>query len=268
MKFMIKEEINRIKNLMLVNEENEMGQYMDSTYLKTSEQAGIGEEETEVIVFNTIKDAIEHNMKLVMLRPEYVEVARNLIDSEGANVLVGTVIDFPYGNGSVTDKVQEAKQAVNNGADELDFVIDYRAYLRGNVEKVSREIKEGSEIGLKNGKTVKWILETAALTEDQIGELTSIIRDVIIDNFGEGEAANVFVKTSTGFFTPEGGGPGGATEEAVSIMTNNAGPLKVKASGGIYSQDDLKKMVGAGASRIGTSAAKEIMLGQKTEKDY
>ena len=51
-------------------------------------------------------------------------------------------------------------------------------------------------------------------------------------------------------------------------MTNNAGPLKVKASGGIYSQDDLKKMVGAGASRIGTSAAKEIMLGQKTEKDY
>ena len=138
MKFMIKEEINRIKNLMLVNEENEMGQYMDSTYLKTSEQAGIGDEETEVIVFNTIKDAIEHNMKLVMLRPEYVEVARNLIDSEGANVLVGTVIDFPYGNGSVTDKVQEAKQAVNNGADELDFVIDYRAYLRGNVEKVSR----------------------------------------------------------------------------------------------------------------------------------
>jgi len=268
MKNTIKEEVNRINKLMSISEQTDMGQYMDSTYLKTPEQAGIGQEETDNIIVNTIQDAIDHNMKLVMIRPEYVDTARKFIDSSGANVLVGTVIDFPYGNGSVTDKVNEAKEAINNGVDELDYVVDYRAFLRGNRDKVMREIKEGSEIGLSNGKTVKWILETAALTNEEIADLTSLIRDVVLENFGEQEGMNVFVKTSTGFFTPEGGGSGGATEEAVSIMSNNAGPLQVKASGGIYSKDDLDKMVGAGASRIGTSAAKEIMLGQKTNKDY
>ena len=253
---------------MSINEEDTLGKYMDSTYLKTAEQAGIGEDETEREVFNTISDAIKHNMKLVMIRPEHVESARNLIDSEGANVLVGTVIDFPYGNGSVSDKIKEAQEAINNGVDELDYVVDYRAFLRGNRDKVRKEIKEGSEIGLTNGKTVKWILETAALTNEEIADLTTLIRDVVIENFGEEQAVNVFVKTSTGFFKPEGGGSGGATEEAVSIMSQNSGPLQIKASGGIYNKEDLEKMVGAGASRIGTSAAREIMLGQETNKDY
>ena len=89
MKHMIKEEITRIKNLMSINEED-VGRYMDSTYLKTPEQAGIGEEETDVIIFDTIKDAIEHNMKLVMIRPEYVDTARKYIDEQGSNLLVGT----------------------------------------------------------------------------------------------------------------------------------------------------------------------------------
>ena len=73
MKNILKEEISRINELMSTTEEDEgLGKYMDSTYLKTPEQAGIGEEETDVIIFNTIKDAIDHNMKLVMIRPEYV----------------------------------------------------------------------------------------------------------------------------------------------------------------------------------------------------
>jgi deoxyribose-phosphate aldolase len=268
MKNILKEEIKKIKDLMSINEEEGMGQYMDSTYLKTPEQAGIGEEETDVIIFDTIKDAIEHNMKLVMIRPEYVETARQLIDSKGANLLVGTVIGFPYGNESHAEKMDEALEAIENGVDELDFVIDYRAFLRGNRDKVMKEVAEGTAIGINKGKVVKWIIESAALSEEEISDLTSLIRDIVIESVGEQQAKNVFVKTSTGFFTPEGGGPGGATEEAVSIMSQNAGPLQVKASGGIYSKDDLDRMVGAGASRIGTSAAKEIMLGQKTNKDY
>ena len=138
MKNTIKEEVNRINKLMSISEQTDMGQYMDSTYLKTPEQAGIGQEETDNIIVNTIQDAIDHNMKLVMIRPEYVDTARKFIDSSGANVLVGTVIDFPYGNGSVTDKVNEAKEAINNGVDELDYVVDYRAFLRGNRDKVMR----------------------------------------------------------------------------------------------------------------------------------
>ena len=110
MKNTIKEEVNRINKLMSISEQTDMGQYMDSTYLKTPEQAGIGQEETDNIIVNTIQDAIDHNMKLVMIRPEYVDTARKFIDSNNANVLVGTVIDFPYGNGSVTDKVMKLKK--------------------------------------------------------------------------------------------------------------------------------------------------------------
>jgi deoxyribose-phosphate aldolase len=267
MRSILKEEIKKIKGLMTINE-GDVGGYMESTYLKTPEQAGIGEEETDVIIFDTIKDAIEHNMKLVMIRPEYVEAARKFIDNKGANLLVGTVIGFPYGNNSHAEKIDEALEAIENGVDELDFVVDYRAFLRGNRDKVMKEVSEGTAIGVDEGKVVKWIIESAALTEEEIADLTSLIRDIVIETVGEQQAINVFVKTSTGFFNPKGGGPGGATEKAVSIMSQNAGPLQVKASGGIYSKDDLQKMVGAGASRIGTSSAKEIMLGQETDKDY
>ena len=269
MKNILKEEISRINELMSTTEEDEgLGKYMDSTYLKTPEQAGIGEEETDVIIFNTIKDAIDHNMKLVMIRPEYVETAREFIDSEGGNVLVGTVIDFPNGNSSVSEKVSEATKAIKDGVDELDFVVDYKAFKNGDLDTIRYEVSEGTVIGISNGKSVKWIIESAALTSEQIAELTRLISEIVIDSVGEEKARNVFVKTSTGFFTPEDGSPGGATIDAVSIMSQNAGPLKVKASGGIYSKDDVLAMVNAGASRIGTSAAKEITLGQKTDKDY
>ena len=98
--------------------------------------------------------------------------------------------------------------------------------------------------------------------------LTSLIRDVVIETVGEQKASDVFVKTSTGFYKPDDGSPGGATVDDVSIMSINAGPLKVKASGGIYSREDLEKMVNAGASRIGTSAGLEIIKGEKADTDY
>ena len=269
MKNILKEEITRIKELLFIKEEDEgLGKYMDSTYLKTSEQAGIGEEETDVIIFDKIKDAIEHNMKLVMIRPEYVESARKFIDEKGANVLVGTVIGFPNGDNSIGEKFDEAIKAIQDGVDELDYVVNYKAFKEGDLDTIWKEVNEGTLIGVDKGKVVKWIIESAALTNDQIAELKRLISEIVIQYVGEEKASNVLVKTSTGFFTPEDGSPGGATIDAVSIMSQNAGPLKVKASGGIYSKDDVLAMVNAGASRIGTSAAKEIMLGQETNKDY
>jgi len=269
MKNILKEEITRIKELLFIKEEDEgLGKYMDSTYLKTSDQAGISDEETDVIIFNTIKDAIDHNMKLVMIRPEYVESARKFIDDKGANLLVGTVIGFPNGDNSLGEKLDEAIQAIEDGVDELDFVVDYKAFKNGELDTIRYEVNEGTSIGVDAGKSVKWIIESAALTSEQIAELTKLISEIVVESVGIEKAKNVFVKTSTGFFTPEDGSPGGATIDAVSIMSKNAGPLKVKASGGIYSKDDVLNMVNAGASRIGTSAAKEIMLGKETNKDY
>jgi deoxyribose-phosphate aldolase len=268
MEKLIREDINRINELMKLTEEDNVGEFIDSTYLKTPEQAGIGEEETDVIVFNTIQDAIEHNMKLVMLRPEYVRTAREFIESKGANVLVGTVIDFPYGDSEHGVKMDEALEAIENGVDELDFVVDYKAFLSGNLDKVMKEVSEGTAIGISRGKTVKWIIESGALGPQAIAKLTTLISKIVIETVGPEKARNVFVKTSTGFFNPEGSGHGGATIDAVSIMSQNAGPLQVKASGGIYSREDLDKMVDAGASRIGTSAGVEIIKGKKANTDY
>jgi len=269
MRNLLKEEISRIKELLFIREDEEtLGKYMDSTYLKTSDEAGISDEETDVIIFDTIKDAIEHNIKLVMIRPEYVETARKFIDDKGSNLLIGTVIGFPHGDGSLGEKFDEAMEAIKNGVDELDFVVDYKAFQKGNLDKIWKEVSEGTLIGVDEGKVVKWIIESAALTNEEVGELTSIIRDTVVETVGPEKAKNVFVKTSTGFYTPEDGSPGGATVDDVSIMSQNAGPLKVKASGGIYSKEDVLDMINAGASRIGTSAAKEIMLGKQTDKDY
>ena len=267
---MLNEQIKRMKNLMLLNEQDDgaLSNYMDSTYLKTPEQAGIGEEETDVIVFDTIKDAINHNMKLVMIRPEYVESARKFIDDEGANLLVGTVIGFPHGNNSHGEKMDEALKGIQDGVDELDFVVDYKAFKNDNLDKVMKEVSEGTAIGIDEGKTVKWIIESGALSPKEIAELTTLISKIVIETVGPEKARNVFVKTSTGFFNPEGSGHGGATTDAVSIMSANAGPLQVKASGGIYSREDLDKMVDAGASRIGTSAGMEIIKGEEADTDY
>ena len=115
MKVTIRENIKRINELISLTEDDKVGEYIDSTYLKTSDQAGISDEETDVIVLDTIKDAIEHNMKLVMIRPEYVKTAREFTDSQGANVLVGTVIDFPHGDSEQGEKMDEALEAIQNG---------------------------------------------------------------------------------------------------------------------------------------------------------
>ena len=268
MERLIKEDINRINKLMGLAEEDNVSNYIDSTYLKTSEEAGISGDETDAIILDTIQNAIDHNMKLVMIRPEYVKTAREFIDSQGANVLVGTVIDFPHGDSEQGDKMDEALEAIQNGVDELDFVVDYKAFLSGDLDKVMKEVSEGTAIGISEGKTVKWIIESGALGPQEIAELTTLISKIVIETVGPEKARNVFVKTSTGFFNPEGSGHGGATTDAVSIMKSNAGPLQVKASGGIYSREDLNKMIDAGASRIGTSAGVEIIKGKKANTDY
>ena len=203
-----------------------------------------------------------------MIRPEYVKSAREFIDSQGANVLVGTVIGFPNGDNSIGEKFDEAIKAIKDGADELDYVVNYKDFKNGDLDTIRYEVSEGTIIGVDEGKVVKWIIESAALTSDQIAELTRLISEIVIQSVGEEKAKNVFVKTSTGFFKPEDGSPGGATEDAVSIMSANSGPLKVKASGGIYSREDLNRMVDAGASRIGTSAGLDIIKGRQANTDY
>ena len=230
-------------------------EYLDSTYLKTAEQAGISEEENLKITRDLVQQAIDQNYKLAMILPQYVAMARNMLYAAKSDVLLGTVIDFPNGKNSLDDKLMEAASAILDGADELDFVVNYSSFRFGDLDLVKEEILECSRICLVNNKTVKWIIESAALNNQEIASITELIRDVIINNFEEKDFKSVFVKSSTGFFKTENNSPNGATVEAISIMIEKAKPLQVKASGGIKTKDQAMQMINLGVQRIGTSSA-------------
>ncbi len=242
--------------------------YLDSTYLKTPAQSGLSEEETEKKVRQIIQEAIDNGFYLVMIRPGYVKIARKMIDKAGADVKVGTVIGFPEGTLNYKLKLAEAQKAINDGADELDYVVNYDAFKKGEKDYVKKEVFEGSLLALKNGKVAKWIIEVAALTPEQIAELTALIRDVVVQTIGLDKASKVFVKSSTGFYRTKDGKPNGATPESINIMLENADPLPVKAAGGVRTYEDAVKMIEMGVQRIGTSSAKAIAEGGEAQGEY
>lgn len=242
--------------------------YLDSTYLKTPEQAGLSETENATIVQQFIQEAIDEDFKLIMIRPNMVKMARKMIDEQKSKVLVGTVISFPEGTNSLEEKLDEAQQAVNDGADELDYVCNYNAFKNGDINLVKKEIIEGTKLAFQNHKVAKWIIEVAALTDAQIIQLCALIKNVVIANFKEDCYPNVFVKSSTGFYKTENGLPNGATIPSIIMMIENASPLPVKAAGGVRTYDDVVEMIQLGVKRIGTSAAKTIADGQVSSGNY
>lgn len=243
-------------------------QYLDSTYLKSASQAGLSEADNLIVVKNVIAEAIEENFKLVMIRPEYVSLAKEMILKANSMLLVGTVIDFPEGKSDIETKLKEANEAIKNGADDLDLVCNYEAFKNGDLALVKQEIFIGTQIGLANNKTVKWIIEVAALTDKDIIQLSALIKNVVISNFKEENYNSVFVKSSTGFFKTENGLPNGATIPTIIMMLENASPLPVKAAGGVRSYDEAIEMIRLGVKRIGTSAAKKIANGENTPNQY
>ena len=242
--------------------------YLDSTYLKTAAQANLSEKENTQVVVNCIQEAIDNDFKLIMIRPDKVALAKKMIQDAKSKVTIGTVIDFPLGNGTLEDKLVEAKQAIENGADDLDFVVDYEAFKRGEVDAVKEQVLQGTKLGLAHNKIVKWIIEVAALDNHQIVQLSTLIKNVVIANFAEKEYDKVFVKSSTGFYKTPEGVPNGATVATIKLMLENSFPLLVKAAGGVRTYEEAVEMVQLGVKRIGTSAAKAIATGGISNSDY
>jgi deoxyribose-phosphate aldolase len=243
-------------------------QYLDSTYLKTPSQAGLTEAENTIIAKEFIQEAIDENFKLIMIRPDIVTLANKMITESKSPVQIGTVIDFPEGKGGLEAKLAEANQAIQDGADDLDFVCNYEAFKAGNVDLVKEEILKCTQFGLANSKVVKWIIEVAALTDKHIMQLSALIKNLVITHFKEENYASVFVKSSTGFFKTENNLPNGATVPAIIIMLENANPLPVKAAGGVRTYEEAVEMIRLGVKRIGTSGAKAIVNGQKADGGY
>lgn len=243
-------------------------QYLDSTYLKTANQAGLTEAENNEVVKNTVQEAITEKYKLVMIRPEVVAIARKMIDAAGSKVTVGTVIDFPLGQGSLADKLAEAEKAIEDGADDLDFVLDYEGFKAGNVAAVKNQVLECTRLGLEHNKIVKWIIEIAALNDHEIVQLSVLVKNVVLTNFEESSYSRVFVKSSTGFYKTRDGIPNGATLSGIKLMLENAYPLPVKAAGGVRTLEEARQMIAIGVKRIGTSSAKAIIGGEATSQGY
>lgn len=245
-----------------------IAQYLDSTYLKTPAQSGISNEETLQKNKELTQEAIDNGILAVMIRPDYVSEIKKYIQEKNANVIVGTVIGFHEGTYSVDEKLAEASEAIENGADELDFVINYNAYLKGDLSLVKQEFVQGTQLCIQHHKVAKWIIEIAALTDEQIADLTKHISNWAEENFSENDLSQIFVKSSTGFYETTGGKPNGATFEGIKIMLDNAGKLPVKAAGGVRTPEDAEKMINMGVKRIGTSSALGLIKNQSASEGY
>lgn len=214
----------------------EINRLIDHTILKADSQ--------EKAVQQIIEEAKQYNFCSVCVNPTWVKkAAQELTDSE---VKVCTVIGFPLGANTSAVKAFEAKNALENGADEVDMVINIGALKDGNHSLVEEDIA-AVVTAVQGQALVKVIIETALLTKEEIVTACQLAKAAGAD----------FVKTSTGFST------GGATVEDVKLMRATVGAdMGVKASGGIHNQAEALAMIEAGATRIGTSAGVAIMAGQ------
>jgi deoxyribose-phosphate aldolase len=186
--------------------------------------------------------AAEYDVASVCVRPADVKRAAAIL--HGTDVAVGTVIGFPHGSSTTATKVFEARNALANGATELDMVIQIGALRSGRDKDVRDDVAAVVEVARAAGALVKVILENAYLTDDE---------KVRACRLSEGAGAD-FVKTSTGF------APGGATQDDLRLMRANTSPhIQVKAAGGVRTLDALLEVMALGVTRIGATATKTII---------
>ena len=193
--------------------------------------------------------AARYEVASVCVRPRDVERAHDLLS--GTDVAVGTVIGFPHGSGRTETKVFESRLALQNGARELDMVIDIGALISGDELYVQKQIAEIVEVAHKEGALVKVILENAYLTDDQKVRGCQLV-----------EAAGAdYVKTSTGF------APTGATIEDLKLMRRSVSPhIGVKAAHGIRTLDALIEVLQIGVTRVGATATAAMLDEFKARK--
>ncbi|MEG0227364.1 MAG: deoxyribose-phosphate aldolase [Lachnospiraceae bacterium] len=193
------------------------------------------------------EEAINYQTASVCIPPCYI---KRIHDKYGEKINICTVVGFPLGY-SVTDaKVAEARQALKDGASEVDMVINITDVKNGDYDAVTKEIKALKEV--VGNHILKVIIETCYLTEEEKVAICQCVTQAGAD----------FIKTSTGF------GTGGATLADIQLFHDNIGlQVKMKAAGGVKSVEDMEAFINAGCARIGTSSAVALMNGNRT-KEY
>ena len=217
-----------------------LSKYIDHTVLKADTQL----EDIKKLA----EEAKQYNFFAVCVNGCYVSEIKHLL--EGTDVKIAAVVGFPLGAATMESKVFETEDAINNGASEIDMVINIGALKDRRYDYVREEIEKIVQAA-ENKAIVKVIIETALLTEEEKEVACRLSKD----------AKAHFVKTSTGFST------GGATKEDVALMKRVVGDkLEIKASGGVRDYAKAKEMIDAGATRIGASASVKIVKEYETAK--
>ncbi|MCB0635093.1 MAG: deoxyribose-phosphate aldolase [Lewinella sp.] len=214
----------------------DIASYIDHTALKP--------DLTAAAVRALCEEAKTHRFAGVCVPPYYVPEAKQALSD--SSIQLATVIGFPLGYAATVAKVEEIKRAIDEGATELDVVINLAALKSGNWNFVRQDLDRMITAVHLKGKVIKVIIEGALLTEEEMAKVCGICNELEPD----------FVKTSTGFNGP------GATVEMIATMRRLLSPgIKLKASGGIRSTEDAIALIEAGANRLGSSSGVKIVGG-------
>ena len=197
---------------------------------------------TEEMMKKLCDEAREIGTAMVAINPYWVPFCKEQL--KGTDVHVGAAIGFPLGQNTLATKLFETRDSLEEGADEIDYMINQSKVKAGDWDYIEKEMREITEISHEFNAPCKVIFENCNLTKDEIRKIAEIAKKVGID----------YVKTSTGK------GKGGATVEDVKLMKAPVGDTcKVKAAGGIRDWETCRAMIEAGAERIGTSASLKIL---------
>ncbi len=212
-------------------EKQEILRYVDHTLLSPTA--------TEAEILTICDDGIKYNTASVCIPASFVRTAADYVKGK---IAICTVIGFPNGYTTTATKCFEAADAIQNGADEIDMVVNLTLVRDGKFDEVRDEIAAVKKVC--GDKILKVIIETCLLTDEEKIKLCAVVA----------EAGADFIKTSTGF------SKGGATREDVALMAASCPPdLKIKAAGGIRSFADAEDFISLGATRLGTSAIVKLM---------
>ena len=218
----------------------QLSQLIDHTNLKP--------DATTAMMEKLCQEAKNYHFKMVAINQVQSHLCAQLL--KGTGVEIGAAIAFPLGQTTIASKCFETQNAIENGATEIDYVINISELKAGNLQYIEDEMAQIVKICRQHNVVSKVIFENCYLTDEEKIALCKIAVKVKPD----------FIKTSTGF------GTSGATVEDVKLMKNQVGDaVKVKAAGGIRSADTFKKMIAAGAQRIGTSSGIAIIDELKQE---
>ena len=225
----------------------QLAKYFDQTLLK----AYVTEDDFKAFC----EESDRYGFAMVAINSAPVKFCKNVL--KDSDVHVGAAIGFPLGQTTIEDKVFETKQAIADGADEIDYVVNLVKLKSGDLNYVEEEMRAIVDVCNEHGKISKVIFENCYLTDDEKKTLCKIALKV----------RPTFIKTSTGFGTPAPGVAVGATVEDVRLMKSMVGDaVKVKAAGGVRTLADALAMIEAGAERIGTSAGVKIVEELKSKQ--